>query len=233
MTHSPSFFNTFKTIVSVQASVGEPFYLIEPLKAMVHSVVNGGAQGLRLANMEAIAYARQIWPDVPIIGLTKPEPLPDQWKEVVYITPTLSDMITVAEAGAQIVAVDGTERPRPDGSTLAENITEFKAYHPNRLVMGDIDTVDSAQYALAAGCDLLSTTLSGYTQQSQPATAGPDFGLLQALLTLTDRPVILEGRIWHPDEVAQAKALGAHGAVIGSAITRPHDITQRFVRAAR
>ena len=46
----------------------------------------------------------------------------------------------------------------------------------------------------------------------------------------TDKPVILEGRIWEPQEVTKAFELGAHCVVIGSAITRPQLITKRFVQ---
>ena len=42
-------------------------------------------------------------------------------------------------------------------------------------------------------------------------------------------PVILEVRIWEPEEVKQAFDIGAHSVVIGSAITRPQLITKRFV----
>lgn len=223
------YFSEFRLIVSVQASQGEPFYPLPELKAMITSVVNGGAQGLRLANLDAIIGAKQTWPELPIIGLTKPEPLPDNWQEIPYITPTLNDMLQVAHAGADIIAIDGTCRPRTNNETLLKNIASFKQQYPNRLIMGDIATIEDAQHAINAGCDILGTTLSGYTQQSQPATTGPDFKLLQELTRLTEKPVILEGRIWHPEEVAKAQELGAHGVVIGSAITRPHQITQRFL----
>jgi N-acylglucosamine-6-phosphate 2-epimerase len=42
-------------------------------------------------------------------------------------------------------------------------------------------------------------------------------------------PVVLEGRIWEPEQVNKAFELGAHCVVIGSAITRPQLITRRFV----
>jgi len=52
---------------------------------------------------------------------------------------------------------------------------------------------------------------------------------LEALVKETDRPVVLEGRIWEPWQVDKAFELGAHCVVIGSAITRPQLITKRFI----
>ena len=56
----------------------------------------------------------------------------------------------------------------------------------------------------------------------------PDFDLVEKLAGNIKAPVILEGRIWEPDEVKKAFSLGAHSVVIGSAITRPQLITKRF-----
>jgi N-acylglucosamine-6-phosphate 2-epimerase len=46
-----------------------------------------------------------------------------------------------------------------------------------------------------------------------------------------DKPVIMEGKIWRPEEVSRAFQLGAYAVVVGSAITRPQLITRRFVQA--
>ncbi|MCK7485670.1 MAG: hypothetical protein MZU97_09005 [Bacillus subtilis] len=107
-----------KIIVSCQASLGEPLFEDSCLMAMVKSVINGGASGLRLANPNFIKQVRQVT-DLPIIGITKPEHLPDNWKDIVYITPTLDDARQLAHAGCDIIALDGTARHR-DKENLEE-----------------------------------------------------------------------------------------------------------------
>ncbi len=54
--------------------------------------------------------------------------------------------------------------------------------------------------------------------------------MLKKLVEHVNVPVILEGRVWHPEEVKKAFAYGAYAVVVGSAITRPQLITERFVR---
>ena len=163
----------------------------------------------------------------PIIGITKPEVIPPNWQEIVYITPELKDVISLVEAGADIIAFDGTQRKRPNGATLDEIIKYIKIN--KRVSMADISTVEEGIKAAEAGADILSTTLSGYTLESPLKNDGPDFELLEELVKKVDIPVVLEGRIWEPEEVDRAFKLGAHCVVIGSAITRPQLITKRFV----
>jgi N-acylglucosamine-6-phosphate 2-epimerase len=223
-------------IVSVQASQGEPLYPSAILEALCHSVVAGGAMGLRIATPSLIAPLKQAYPTIPVIAITKPEPLPTQPEQHVYITATLADALYLAESGADIIALDATARPRPDGTPLATLITTLKQQYPHIQVMADIDTVASAQYAVACGVDILSTTLAGYTAETQHTSPKdtPDFALLQALVEqFPSLPVIAEGRFWHPAEVTRAFALGATAVVVGSAITRPHHITARFVKACK
>jgi N-acylglucosamine-6-phosphate 2-epimerase len=61
----------------------------------------------------------------------------------------------------------------------------------------------------------------------------PDFDLLQRLTQNLSVPVIAEGLYWTPAQVCTAFELGAHAVVVGTAITRPDDITLRFVDAIR
>ena len=96
--------------------------------------------------------------------------------------------------------------------------------------MADISTLEEGVEAAKLGADILSTTLAGYTLESKDSPQGPDFPLLEALVKEVEVPVILEGRIWTPEEVDKAFAIGAHSVVIGSAITRPQLITKRFVQ---
>lgn len=202
----------------------EPLYKEEALTAMMESVVNGGAKGLRLAGVRDVKNAKKLF-DIPIIGLTKPDKLPNNWKEIVYITPTLKEVNELIEADADIIATDATLRPRPKES-LDEIIKYIKQH--NKLAMADISTFEEGVKARELGFDIISTTLSGYTQNSRQDLIEPDFELLEQLTKELDCPVILEGRIWEPKEVDKAFGLGAHSVVIGSAVTRPQLITKRF-----
>lgn len=213
-----------KVIVSVQAMPDEPLYKEECIIAMMQSVVNGGAQGLRVAGSRDVKNAKKLF-DVPVIGLTKPDKLPENWQEVVYITPTLNEVNELIDAGADIIAFDGTSRPRE--CPLEDMIARIKS--AGKLSMADIATFEEGLNCEKLGVDIVSTTLSGYTAETKTNSDEPDFELLEKLVKNTKLPVILEGRIWEPHQVKKAFELGAHAVVIGSAITRPQLITKRFI----
>ncbi len=215
-----------KVVVSCQAMPNEPFYNEICMIAMMKSVIKGGAGALRVAGARDVRNAKGLF-DVPVIGLTKPAVIPPNWKEIVYITPSIKDTLELIKAGADIVAFDGTKRPHED-CTVEEII---KYIHINkRLAMADISTLDEGIFEEQAGAALVSTTLSGYTQNSPNEGDGPDFELLENLVKTVKVPVVLEGRIWTTEQVQEAFRLGAHCVVIGSAITRPQLITKRFVQ---
>lgn len=214
-----------KIIVSVQAMPAEPLYKEECITAMMQSVVTGGASGLRVAGARDVKNAKRLF-DVPVIGITKPDKLPDNWQEVVYITPSVEDAKALIDAGADVIAFDGTSRLH-DKSSLEDIISIIK--ENNRLAMADIATFEEGLMCEKLGVDILSTTLSGYTMESLSDSEEPDFELLEKLVKSTKLPVILEGKVWEPSQVKKAFELGAHCVVIGSAITRPQLITKRFV----
>lgn|SRR5574344_522100 len=212
-----------KVIVSVQAMPSEPLYREECINALMQSVVTGGASGLRVAGVRDVKNAKKFF-DIPVIGITKPEKLPENWMEVVYITPTLRDVKDIIEAGADVVAFDGTSRKRDCPiETMVKTI-----HNSGRLAMADIATLQEGINCESLGVDIVSTTLSGYTLESKTESDKPDFNLLEDLVNNTELAVILEGRIWEPEEVKKAFEIGAHSVVIGSAITRPQLITKRF-----
>lgn len=214
-------------VVSVQAMPSEPLYLEKCMVAMMKSVITGGAGALRVAGARDVRNAKRLF-DVPVIGLTKPNVIPKNWKEIVYITPTIKEVIELVEAGADIIAFDGTQRKRPNNEKIQDLI---KYIHINKkFAMADISTLEEGIKAQEAGADILSTTLAGYTLESADSPSKePDFKLLKDLVEHTNLPVVLEGRIWEPEQVDKAFELGAHCVVIGSAITRPQLITKRFV----
>ena len=215
-----------KVIVSVQADGNEPLNKPEHLLAISQSVINGGAGGLRLCGIKNITHIKKNI-SVPVIGLTKLEPTPINWLEKIYITATLKDLKELLKTGIDFIAIDGTERPREDGSTLGDQIRLIK--DAGKEVVSDIATFEEGMNAAELGADLISTTLSGYTKETRyKVNIGPDFDLLAELVEESPVPVIMEGRIWEPEDVKKAFEIGAYAVVIGTAITRPHVITKRF-----
>jgi N-acylglucosamine-6-phosphate 2-epimerase len=213
-------------IVSCQALADEPLYGATIMAAMARAAAQGGAGGIRANGPADIAAIRQAV-DLPIIGLYK-ENLAGY---PVYITPTLAHARCVAEAGADIIAVDATARPHPEGGDGAGFVALLKR-ELGMPVLADISTFDEGIAAARAGADAISTTLSGYTPYSRQAESW-DAELVRVLAEAAGAPVIAEGRIWEPAEAAHALALGAFAVVVGSAITRPQLITARFARAVR
>lgn len=212
-------------IVSCQARVGHPLRHPEMMAAMAVAAQLAGAVGIRAAGAEDITAIRGLV-DLPIVGLTKRVRVDSP----VIITATIEEATEVAAAGADVIAVDVTQRPRPNGLSGAALIG---AIHDRlgKAVLADTDSVASARAAVAAGADAVATTLAGYTQGAVPD--GPDLRLLAELVDTMDVPVVGEGRFWHPEEVAEALRLGAHAVVVGTAITDPVAIAERFVRASR
>lgn len=211
-------------VVSCQALPGEPLFGPQTMTAMARSAVLGGAVGVRVNGVDDITTVRAAL-DVPVIGL---------WKDGdsgVYITPTLDHALAVAAAGADIVALDATDRPRPDGRSLAETVVELRR-RTDALIMADVSTVKEGIEAVASGADLVGTTLSGYTDDAATAD-GPDFDLLEQSANRLTVPVLAEGRIDTPAQAAEALRRGAFAVVVGTAITRPAVITARFAAALR
>lgn len=188
------------------------------MAVMARAAAEGGARAIRCespADVRAIRAAV----DLPLIGLWK---LGDTG---VMITPTREAVHDIAAAGADMVAIDATDRPRP--VPVSELITTAHAL--GKPVLADVSTLDEGLAAEAAGADAVAPTLSGYT--GGPVPEAPDWALLQALVARTRVPVLMEGRIWTPEQAARALELGAWAVVVGSAITRPQLITRRFARA--
>lgn len=214
-------------IVSCQALPDEPLHGAEIMARMAIAARMGGAVGIRANTPADIAAIRAAVPDLPLIGLYK---VAVPGFEDVYITPRLEDARAVADAGADIIALDATDRAHPEG-TSADLIRAVKRA-TGKAVMADISTVDEAVAAQEAGADVVSTTLSGYTPYS-PQQAGPDLVLVRRLAARLTLPVIAEGRITDPDEARTALLAGAFAVVVGGAITRPQQITRRFAEALR
>ena len=209
-------------LVSCQAYPGEPMRDTGVMTAIAQAVVQGGAAGVRAEGLADIESIRRTV-SVPMIGLIKAGST-----NGVFITPTLADCVSVVRAGADIVALDGTTRSRPDGSTLKDC---FDAVHKQgALVMADCGSIEDVQASIAAGADCVGTTLAGYTG-ARERTEGPDFSLLSEVVATAAVPVIAEGRIRSPHDAIRCLNLGAYAVVVGTAITHPTSITRRFAQA--
>ena len=212
-------------IVSLQAKKDEPLYDENCIISLAKTLVElAGTKALRLAGERDIKNIKSLYPDIIVIGITKPDVIPENYEELVYITPTIDDCAQIIKAGADIVAFDGTMRKRPK-ENLEDLIKFIKS--KNKLAMADVATFKEAQNAHILGADIISTTLSGYTKETQNKPNTPDFELLKQIKTL-DTFAILEGKIWEKNEVQKAFEYKANSVVIGSAITRPQLIFKRF-----
>ncbi len=207
-------------IVSCQALPGEPLFGSNIMAKMAIAAWEGGASGIRCNTPSDIEEIRKVVP-LPIIGLYK------DGENEVYITPTLHHARQVAQAGAHIIAIDGTQRPRPDGKRLKEIIDAIHV-EMGKIALADISTFQEGLLAQEAGADMVSTTLSGYTPYS-PQQIEPDIDLVAQLSRRLTIPVLAEGRIHTPEEARLALEAGATAVVVGAAITRPQLITARFV----
>lgn len=208
-------------IVSCQARPGSPVYGPGYMAAMATAAELGGALGIRANGTEDIEAIKRST-RLPVIGISKV----GRDRNPVYITPSFDDARAIASAGSDVIATDGTLRPRPDGRSLGELIERIHE-ELGLPVMADVDSIDAGKAAVDVGADIVATTLSGYTFGPIPEL--PDIALVAALVRETGARVIAEGRYWTPEQVLLAFAAGAHAVVIGTAITNPLAITQRFV----
>lgn len=208
-------------IVSCQAYPGEPMRHPDTMAQIAAAVERGGASAVRaqgLADIRAVKDAVS----VPVIGIWK------DGTDGVFITPTLDHCHAVLDAGADILALDATLRPRPDGRTLAQTIDAIRDRFTGPI-MADCDSPDAALAAADLGIDLIGTTLAGYTP-ARAKTTGPDLDLLTHL---ADRlpataALVAEGRVHTPAHATACRTAGAHAVVVGTAITHPTTITTWF-----
>ncbi|MFF2242860.1 N-acetylmannosamine-6-phosphate 2-epimerase [Arthrobacter sp. NPDC058130] len=210
-------------IVSCQAYPGEPMRDPRTTSQVAASAVIGGSAAVRVQGLADIQHTRAAV-EVPVIGLWK------DGHDGVFITPTLRHALAVANAGAHVVAVDGTRRQRPDGLSLAATVAGIRA-GSHALVMADCGSIEDAAAAVEAGADLIGTTLAGYTGE-RAKTRGPDLALLEQIAAAgLGKPLIAEGRIHTPDQARQALDAGAFAVVVGTAITHPATISGWFAAA--
>ncbi len=209
-------------IVSCQALEYEPLYSSYIMSKMALAAKQGGAVGIRANSIKDIQAIKEEV-DLPIIGIIKK----DFDDSKVMITPTLSEIDKLYQEGVDIIAFDATERLRPNGQTFEQFIKEVKNKYPKQQFMADVSNLEEARTAYESGIDLIATTLVGYTDY----TEGND--PLEELKTIVEgvpTRIIAEGNISTPKKAKRALNLGAYAVVVGSAITRPKQITEGFIK---
>lgn len=214
-----------RLIVSVQAYPGEPMRNPETMAQVAQSAELGGAAAIRCQGLCDISAIKSRV-EIPVIGL---------WKEGhdgVYITPTLRHACACIHAGCDIVALDATDRKRPDGRTFEQTVREIRETH-DTLLMADCASFSDIERAVHAGCDICSTTLShGCAAIDHKADDGPDLELVyKAHAAFPDTPIVCEGSVHTPKDLRNAFEAGAYSVVVGTAITHPTSLTSWFAQA--
>lgn len=216
-----------KLIVSCQALPYEPLHSSFIMGRMALAAMQGGAKGIRANTKEDIAEIKKNV-DLPIIGIVKR----DYADSEIYITPTMKEIRELMEVKPDIIALDATDRLRPEGKTLDEFFHEIKQAYPQQLLMADCATFEECVHADELGFDFIGTTMVGYT----PASKGlkidaDDFKILRDVLKTVKHRVICEGNIDSPEKSRHVLDLGAYCVVVGSSITRPQLITKKYAQA--
>ena len=217
-----------KLVISCQALPGEPLYREEGgvMTLMAKAALEAGAVAIRAQGITDIQQIKAAF-DVPIIGIIKRNY--DGYDS--YITATMQEVDELVEVGSDIIALDATLRQRGDGTTVNEFVKAIKEKYPEQLLMADISTLEEGLNAAKMGFDLIGTTMNGYTPYTQGETEGPNFELMKQLVEQTGVPIVAEGKIHTPKDLAKAFEQGIYTAVVGGAITRPLEIAKRFIQA--
>lgn len=211
-----------RLIVSCQAWDDDPFHGPGLMRRFAQAAIEGGAAGIRANGPEDVRDIRAaLGPAIPVIAIQKRQ-MPEDGR--ILITPTFEDAQALVEAGADAVALDCTSRGQKHGAL--ERIRRIRQ-ELNVPVAADIATLDEAIAAAAAGASFVLSTMRGYTDETATShTFDPAF--VAELVKNLPVPVIAEGRIWTPRDAQRALDSGAFAVVVGSAITRPRDITRLY-----
>lgn len=212
-------------IVSCQALPDEPLHSSFIMSKMALAAYEGGAVGIRANTKEDILAIKETV-DLPVIGIVKR----DYDRSDVFITATSKEVDELIESQCEVIALDATLQQRPK-ETLDELVSYIRTHAPNVEIMADIATVEEAKNAAQLGFDYIGTTLHGYTSYTQGQLLYQnDFQFLKDVLQSVDAKVIAEGNVITPDMYKRVMDLGVHCSVVGGAITRPKEITKRFVQ---
>lgn len=214
-------------IVSCQALENEPLHSPWIMSRMAVAAAEGGAAAIRANSLPDVQQIQEAV-DLPVIAILKR----DYSGSEVFITATLQEVDELMAANPPMIAMDATMRRRPGELQLSELVAAIRERYPDLLLMADIATVAEARNAASLGFDCVGTTLHGYTQETEgQSLADKGYAFLQEVIEAVKVPVIAEGNVATPEIAADCLKLGAHAVVVGGAITRPQQITRRFVKA--
>jgi N-acylglucosamine-6-phosphate 2-epimerase len=208
-------------IVSCQAHGDHPLRDPTIIAALAACAERGGAAGIRADGPEDVAEIKRRV-SLPVIGIYKQELTAERF----FITPTLDHARELAEAGADLIALEATFENRPDDRELGRLLSSIHT-ELDVPVMADISVFEEGARAWEMGADLVATTLSGHTQQSQDRKK-PDLELIGSLAEAGIR-VVCEGHLKTPEHVSAAFGRGAFCVVVGTAITDPVAVTSWFL----
>jgi N-acylglucosamine-6-phosphate 2-epimerase len=195
------------------------------IAALAITAEQNGAVGVRIDGAINIRAVRKLV-RVPVIGIVKVMHRDSD----VYITPTYESAMRIAASEPDVIAVDGTQRARPNGESLGSIITRIHS-ELRRPVMADVATLEEGIRAVEeAGAEMVSTTLSGYTQETLGAEE-PDIQLVGRLANRLRVPVICEGRLRSPNDARRAFENGAFAIVVGTAITGVDWLVRQYAAA--
>ncbi len=209
-------------IVSCQAVQGEPLYGYGIMHLFAKAAKEGGATGIRALADDIDSIKAEV--GLPIIGLVKKcyDDSP------IYITPNKSDVDRLIATKCDVICMDATLRPRPNGQTLEELYAYARANCGDRELMADVATLEEALNAQKLGFDYISTTLRGYTENTKSAPL-PDIEFMaECKKALTGAKLIAEGGVFEVSHMRAISEIGPYAVVVGSAITRPKVITERL-----
>ncbi|WP_249961536.1 N-acetylmannosamine-6-phosphate 2-epimerase [Histophilus somni] len=208
-------------IASCQPVDDGPMDKPEIVAAMAQASIIGGATGLRIEGVDNLKATRPLV-NVPIIAIVKR----DLEDSPVRITPFLQDIEDLAAVGADIIAVDGTDRKRPvDIKSAVKKIHELGC-----LAMADCSNLKEGLYCQQLGFDIIGSTMSGYTGGNIPEE--PDYQLVKDLKA-AGCYVMAEGRYNTPELAKAAIEIGADCVTVGSALTRLEHIVSWFVTSVK
>ena len=213
--------NSFKKslIASCQPIPKGPLDYSSFVLASAKASIVGGAKALRIEGFKNLEIIKKNI-NIPVIGIKKR----NLKKYPIIITPLLSDVERLSILGAEIIAFDATLRNRPVSSLkLIEKIHSYK-----KIAMADCSNIKDAIEAVENGADIISTTLSGYTND-KVVPINPDFKFLNQLIKKFKIPIIAEGRFNTPALFKKAIKSGAHAVVVGTALNRIELITKLFL----
>lgn len=212
-------------IVSCQAVKGEPLYGLSLMHHFARAAVEGGACGIRANYVDDIkAIKKEV--NKPVIGIIKAVYNDSD----VYITPTLKEVKELLATDCEVIALDATIRKRPNGESLESLVKFIREHAPKVEIMADISSYEEAEIADKMGFDYIGSTLRGYTAYTKGVKI-PDIDLLNKMVKNLNAKIIAEGGIWELKQLEEVLTTDVYAVVIGSAITRPKDITERFMTA--